>query len=428
MTRIATAWTYFGILMGLLISSSVFMSPTWPVGTPVIAADDSAGPLEEIPQLAGWVLKGLNWQFTPPVWETEAVIATMREHGANALRRHFASAPLMEANASTRAAYFERWHNVATWAEQNGMWVIYDFYGRSVGGRDADGMRWVWEMPEEDFLAMWRMIAQEMRRMIAQAMRSHANVLLEVGNFLMIRRPPRSTHRDIWMQRCIKAITVMRDAGFTGYIVIPIPEAATWAHPVYPYRQQVLDADPLDRFMWDFHYYWYHHEYQVGTPDDVSLASVEDWLDRRGISGLLAAGDRVLCGEFGVHGQRYDPRDFQWFQNLLTILNRDGYDRIAEAYQPNYNFPQLLGTDETTDWRTLNTQGQTYVAAFPLNLSYYTPPPLDTELPPPDPTPLPEYPREGANKRSPNVDHATVDRTQPPKVIGAIRVELTLAS
>jgi hypothetical protein len=123
------------------------------------------------------------------------------------------------------------------------MWVIYDFYGRNVGGRDADGMRWVWEMPEEDFLAMWQMIAQEMR--------SHGNVLLELGNEPNDFGETDPTHRDIWMQRCIKAITVMREAGFTGYIVIPIPECATWAHPVYPYRQQVLDADPLDRFMWD---------------------------------------------------------------------------------------------------------------------------------------------------------------------------------
>jgi hypothetical protein len=383
----------------------------------VIAADATADPTEEMPQLVGWVLKGLNWQFTPPIWETEAVIASMREHGANALRRHFVSAPLMESNATTRAAYFERWHNVATWAAQHGMWVIYDFYGRSIGGRDADGMRWVWEMPEEEFLAMWQMIAQEMQ--------SHGNVLLELGNEPNDFGETDPSHRDIWMQRCIKAITIMRQAGFTGYIVIPLPEAATWAHPVYPYRQQVLDADPLDRFMWDFHYYWYHHEYQVGSPDDYTLEHVQDWLDRRGISSLLAAGDRVLCGEFGVHGQRYDPRDFQWFQNLLTILNRDGYDRIAEAYQPNYNFPQLQGTDDTTDWRTLNTQGNTYVTAFPLNLSYYTPPSLDTELPPyPEPNPLLEYPRDGANKRSPGVDLTIIDQTQLPQTIDLIRVEL----
>ena len=416
-TRILPSWTYIGILIGLVISCSVMVSPARRPGTLVIASNDSANPSEEIPQLVGWVLKGLNWQFTPPAWETEAVIANMREHGANALRRHFASAPLMESNDTVRAAYFERWHNVANWAAQNGMWVIYDFYGRSIGGRDADGMRWVWEMPEEDFLAMWQMIAQEMR--------NHGNVLLELGNEPNDFGETDPTHRDIWMQRCIKAITVMREAGFTGYIVIPIPECATWAHPVYPYRQQVLDADPLDRFMWDFHYYWFHHEYQVGTPDDYSLASVEDWLDRRGISGLLAAGDRVLCGEFGVHGQRYDPRDFQWFQNLLTILNRDGYDRICEAYQPNYNFPQLLGTDDTTDWRTLNDQGTTYVAAFPLNISYYTPPPIDTELPPnPDPSPLPDYPREGANKQYPGCDLASLDQTQPPQTIDLIRVEL----
>jgi hypothetical protein len=142
--------------------------------TPVHADNTVPHPANELPQLTGWVLKGLNWQLTPPAWETEAVISMMREHGANAIRRHFSSEPILEANETTRTAYFERWHNVATWAAQQGMWVIYDFYGRSIGGKDADGMRWVWEMPEADFLAMWRMIAQEMRR--------HGNVLLELGN------------------------------------------------------------------------------------------------------------------------------------------------------------------------------------------------------------------------------------------------------
>lgn len=413
MTMISQYQTYGCLLLALLIASSLLMGPLWRPGTPVIASTDATEyPAAEVPRLAGWVLKGLNWYDTPPIWETEAVIQSMRTYGVNAIRRHFASAPLMELGAVAREEYFSRWHNVADWCAQNGMWVIYDFYGRSIGvGKSSEGMRWVWEMPEAEFLAMWRMIAQEMR--------GHGNVLLELGNEPNDFGVTDPSHRDIWMQRCIKAIEIMREEGFQGYIVIPLPECATWAHPVFPYRQQVIDADPLDRFMWDFHYYWYHHEYQVGSPDDYTLADVQDWLDRRGISALLALGDRVIVGEFGVKGQHYDSRDLQWFQNLLTILNRDGYDRICEAYQPNHNFPQLTGDDDTSDWRTLNTQGNIYVSALPPDLRYYTYPPLGQESPPPV-----DYPRTGANKRSLDCALEKPDQSTPVYTIGVIRVEL----
>ena len=139
-------------------------------------------------------------------------------------------------------------------------------------------MRWVWQMPEDAFLAMWRLIAREMQ--------GHGNVLLELGNEPDDFGVTDPSHRDIWLQRCIKAIAVIREEGFHGYIVIPLPESATWAHPVFAYRQQVVDADPLDRFMWDFHYYWYHHEYQTGSPEDYTLDAVQGWLDMKGISAL----------------------------------------------------------------------------------------------------------------------------------------------
>jgi hypothetical protein len=68
------------------------------------------------------------------------------------------------------------------------------------------------------------------------------------------------------------------------------------------------------------------------------------------------------------------------------------------------------------------------VSAFPLNLSYYTPPSLDVELPPnPEPNPLLKYPRDGANKRSPGVDLTIIDQTQPPQTIDLIRVELLVS-
>jgi hypothetical protein len=82
-------------------------------------------------------------------------------------------------------------------------------------------------------------------------------------------------------------------------------------------------------------------------------------------------GDRVLCGEFGVHQQKYDPRDLTHFTNLLNVLNRDGYDYCAQSYQPGNDFPQLTGDWGTTDWRSLNTQGSVYVDAIPRDIAYY---------------------------------------------------------
>lgn len=405
MTKITRYRIYCCLLITLLIVGSVVVGHPW-------SRSHAESTVPEVPQLAGWVLKGLNWDYTPPVWETESVIQSMREHGVNAIRRHFASAPLMEQGAINRTEYFRRWHTVATWCAENGMWVIYDFYGRFIGkGKSSEGMRWVWEMPEADFLELWRVIAREMK--------AHGNVLLQLGNEPNDVGETDPSHRDIWLQRCVKAIEIIRQEGFHGYIIIPIPEAASWAWPVFPYRQQVDDADPLDRYMWSFHYYWYHHEYQVGSPDDYTLEAIQGWLDVKGITALRDTGDRVICTESGVQGQNYDPRDLQWFQNLQIIFNRDNYDRICEAYQPDYNFPQLAGTKETTDWYTLNTQGNAYVAALPPDLSYYTYPPIGEEPPPPV-----NYPREGANKRSPGIDLEKENMTSSAYTIPLIRVDL----
>jgi hypothetical protein len=360
----------YSILLALLVGSSLVLgqvvrqgAATSPkLNAPALLATDPAE--SELPRLAGWTFKGLNWQLAPNTWETEAVISTMRQYGINAIRRHFASAPLMEQGAVTRATYLRRWQTVADWCAQHGVWVIFDLYTRSLGGEGTDGMRWVWEMPEDAFLALWQLIAQEMQR--------HGNVLLELGNEPNDygRRDP--AHRMRWLQRCLKAITVIREAGFTGYIVLPLPEGATDGRTARAYRQQVAATDPLDRYMWDFHYYWYHHEEHVGTPNDYSIRAVEGWLDRKGISALRASGDRVLCGEFGVYGQHTDSRDVQWFRNLLTILLRDGYDMICEAYQPGGDFPQLYGDWRTTDWTSLNIQGNVYVDALPYDITYYT--------------------------------------------------------
>jgi hypothetical protein len=362
--------TFFSILIGILIGCSVSFGQTLIQGTVAISSTgiiDYSGRNSfeaELPRLVGWTFKGMNWQLEPQSWESEGVIENIRQYGVNTIRRHFASAPLMEEGAATRATYFSRWHNVANWCANSGMWVIFDFYTRDLGGNQGTyGMKWVWEMPETDFLELWRVIAREMK--------DHGNVLLELGNEPNDYGMDYPEHRDIWMQRCIKAIEVIRQEGFQGYIVIPLPEVATWAPPALAYRNQIVDADPLGRFMWDFHYYWYHQEYQVGTPDDYSLSDVQGWLDQKSISDLRALGDRVLCGEFGVHGQDYDARDMQWFQNLLTILKRDGYDMICEAYQPGTDFPQLSGDWGTTDWQTLNAQGNVYVDALPIDMSYY---------------------------------------------------------
>jgi hypothetical protein len=301
----------------------------------------------------------MNWQLQPQSWETEAVIQNIRQYGVNVIRRHF-SYYFYEHN---RSIYINRMKNIAEMAAQNGMWIIFDLYNNINGVGTTEervaGMRWLWKMPEGQFLDLWRDMAQ--------IFKNYPNVLLELGN------EPNGdpSHRDIWMQRSIKAIEIIREEGFTNYIIIPLPNVATGGHTALAYRDRVRAADLLDRYMWDFHYYWYHQESRAGTPDDYATRDVQDWLDRMGISDLRATGDRVLCGEFGVHGQAYDRRDMEWFENLITILLRDGYDMIAEAYQPNSDFPQLIGDWGTTDWHTLNTQGNVFVDALPLDIRYY---------------------------------------------------------
>jgi hypothetical protein len=363
--------TFFSIMIGILIGCSVSFGQTLIQGTVAISSmgtiDYSGrGSLDAaFSRLCGWDLKGLNWQLLPNAWETETVFQQMRLYGVNMIRRHFVTEPLMESGSATRATYISRMKNNAEMAARNGMWIMFDMYAQPLyhGSGGLDAMYWQWQMPESQFLDMWEVLATELK--------DYDNVILELGNEPNDPSNSYPEHRDIWLQRCIKAIERMRAVGFQGYIVIPFPEVATYGHTAIAYRDQVRVADPLKRYMWDFHYYWYWQESQAGSPNDTSEAAIRSWLSSHGISQLRAMGDRVLCGELGVHQQNYDARDLTHFKNLLKVLNQDGYDYCAQSYQPGDDFPQLVGDWGTTDWHTLNTQGNVYVDALPLDISYY---------------------------------------------------------
>jgi hypothetical protein len=361
------------ILIGVLIGCSVSMGQTMIQGTVAIP---STGVIDytrqesskaELPRLAGWDLKGMNWQLTANSWENPQVFAQMRAYGVNMVRRHFSSDPITS-GGSTRTTYINRMKNIASMTADNGMWIIFDMYAQYIyaGSGGLEAMRWQWQMPEEDFLDMWEDLARELK--------SYGNVILELGNEPNDAgmSPAYPEHDNIWFSRCVKAIQRMRAVGFENYIVIPLPEVATDGQAAQRWRDDIRNADPLDRYMWDFHYYWYWQESQAGTPNDTSEAAIRNWLSNHGISQLLAMGDRVLCGEFGVHGQTYDSRDMTHFQNEMKVFNQDHYDYCAQSYISGTDFPMLTGTSiSSSDWKTLNTQGQYYVDALSLNISYY---------------------------------------------------------
>jgi aryl-phospho-beta-D-glucosidase BglC (GH1 family) len=111
--------------------------------------------------------------------------------------------------------------NNAEMAAQHGMWIIFDLYNNVHGVGTTEervaGMRWLWKMPEKQFLELWRDMAHVFKR--------YPNVLLELGN--EPNGDPR--HRDIWLERSIKAIEILREEGFKNYIIIPLPNVATRA-------------------------------------------------------------------------------------------------------------------------------------------------------------------------------------------------------
>jgi hypothetical protein len=314
----------------------------------------------------GWDFKGMNWQLTAQSQENQTTFSNMRNHGVNLIRRHFSTSPLMEEGSGNRTTYLNRMKTNLTWAAARGMWVMFDFYERPIksGSGGLAAMYWQWEMPESQFLAMWDLLATELG--------SYGNAILELGNEPNDRQNTEPEHRDIWMQRCIKAIPRMRNLGYTGYIVIPFPEVATHGHTGVKYRDQVRSADPLNKYMWDFHYYWYWQESQAGSPNDYSISAIRSWLSRNGISNLRQAGDRVLCGEFGTKGQNPDTRDRQWFENMMTVMKADGYDMCGQSFQPGGDFPMLTGNWGTTNWNTLNSTGNYFKNNRPSVLEYYS--------------------------------------------------------
>lgn len=295
-------------------------------------------------------LKSLNWWIPPRSWENEELFQIIRSKGVNGIRRHFSSDPVVAQNT----VYFDRMRMNAQYCADNGMYIIFDFYSKEIkaasGGLAA--MRWQWQMPESQFLAMWRTMARELK--------DYKNVCLELGN-----EPndagmsdPYPEHRDIWMARCVKAIEAIRAEGFEGMIVIPFPEVATYGQSGLDWRDRIIAADPLDRWMWDFHEYWY---WQHRNSNQTSPQDVRAWLQSKKIAELRAMGDRVLCGEFGTHTQNPDSRDTAYFKSQITVFKADGYDYCGQSYQAGNDFPMLTGPINQ-QWTELNPTGEYFVS------------------------------------------------------------------
>jgi hypothetical protein len=304
------------------------------------------------PRLMGWNLKGMNWQLTPQSWESPAVLTQIRSYGANGIRRHFTAEYWLD--PAIRDQYAQRFHNVAQWSADRGMWVIFDLYSRTAGASgNLRGTQLIWTWETALLVQVWQLVATELR--------GYGNVLLELGNEPNDVGPPNPGHREIWVDKCRAMIQAIRDVGFTGYLVIPLPEAATDGGTFLTRFAELLAVDPLKRLIIDFHHYHYWHH--VGT----SATSIRAWLQRHGISQLRARGYRVLCGEFGVKGT---TAELTWYRHFLEILLADGYDMMVEAYQLG-DFSQLTGDSIATG--QLNTAGRLFADSM-THLAYYARP------------------------------------------------------
>jgi hypothetical protein len=302
------------------------------------------------PRLVGWNLKGMNWQLHPQSWESPDVIAQIRGYGANGIRRHFTAEYWLD--AATRNQYAQRFRNVAQWCAERGMWVIFDLYSRTAGSSgNLQGTQLIWTWDTTFLVRLWQQVALELKE--------YGNVLLELGNEPNDVGSPYPAHREIWVEKCKSMIRGIREVGFTGYLVVPLPEGATDGVTFVTRFVELLKVDPLQRVIIDFHHYQYWHE--VGS----STTGIRAWLQNHGISQLRAQGYRVLCGEFGV---KVEQSELAWYRRFLKVLIADGYDMMCEAYQLG-DFPQLEGDSVATG--RLNTAGRIFVDHFPSNLAYY---------------------------------------------------------
>jgi hypothetical protein len=312
-------------------------------------APPSVAAFELPPRLVGWNLKGMNWQLAPQSWESPEVLTRIRSYGANGIRRHFTAEYWLD--PATRPQYAQRFHNVARWSAERGMWVIFDLYSRTAGASgNLRGTQLIWTWDTALLVEIWQRVAQELK--------GYGNVLLELGNEPNDVGTPNPAHRDIWVEKCRAMIQAIRAVGFTGYLVVPLPEGATEGGTFVTRFHELLAVDPLKRLVIDFHHYHYWH------PVGSSTASIEAWLRRQEISQLRAMGYRVLCGEFGVKGS---PEELAWFQHFLALLDAGGYDMMVEAYQLG-DFPQLEGASIATG--RLNPAGQLFVS-YMTGLTYY---------------------------------------------------------
>jgi hypothetical protein len=323
----------------------------------------------------GFDFKGLNWRISDYVWERDSTYSIMRSYGMNMIRRHFAGEPVY----SNTEAYMSRLERCATLAAERQMWVIFDLYSWDLG--TAPEIRRQQESNWNPASSTWSDARwNQLWTNMGNRFKDHPNVILELGN-----EPDTdgiAANYNTTRDRYAATITLLRNLGFTNYIGIPGLDYGTTPLPWVTRYSTLSAADTLDKFFFFIHYYQY---WQGGSG---TQSGIRNYLNARGCDDLMAAGFRVMVGEFGVKGREAQQTSAErtWFQNFLLVQRDDGYDSCFQSFQPGADFPGIQGDWGDDYWpaRTPTTPfryfyqgwGTTY-GGVPDDLEYYSDLPLD---------------------------------------------------
>lgn len=144
--------------------------------------------------------------------------------------------------------------------------------------------------------------------------------------------PPNST---VWRDAYVTAVQRMRDAGYTGTLVVDSGGCGQDAQDIALYGHALVDADPEHNIQFDTHVYGTYHYPATAT-----------WMQdyTKAMTALKASGLPILLGEFGP-GRGIGPSPTMVTPaTIIGDAERNGFAWLAWASDDN-DLPNCLSND-----------------------------------------------------------------------------------
>jgi mannan endo-1,4-beta-mannosidase len=157
-----------------------------------------------------------------------------------------------------------------------------------------------------------------------------------------------------WRDAYVAAVPRMRDAGYTGTLVIDAPACGQDANAVVRDGAAIIAADPLKNILFDLHVYGGWH---LATPTSPTLSWQQDY--DKAMQALKASGLPIMLGEFGP-GRNIGPSPTMISPTkIIRDAEANGWGWMAWSVDDN----NLANCTADDNWFSMTRKCGTYSGA-----------------------------------------------------------------